>query len=122
MGIEPGLRYYVTGTVLDGLWLDSHLEFSGQILETSSDGLSAMMTSNEDRFYRMGVAALVGYSTVVSRGLTIQAGVGLGAEHGWGWNTVNGITLPEGTEQTSKFDIRTWAISERVTLAVGWAF
>jgi hypothetical protein len=120
LGLEPGLRYSLTGTALDGLWVGSHLELSGQQLENMSSLPDGRVT-NRDRTWRLGVAALVGYSMVVSRGLTIQAGVGLGAEHAWGGLTVINSSL-SGDAQELQLDVRTWGIAERVTLAVGWAF
>jgi hypothetical protein len=120
LGFQPGLRYYLTGTALDGLWVGSHLELSGQQLENASSLPDGRVT-NRDRTWRLGVAALAGYSMVVARGLTIQAGVGVGAEHAWGGLTMVSSSL-SGETQEIQFDVRQWGISERVTLAVGWAF
>jgi hypothetical protein len=107
VGIEPGFRYYLTGSVTDGLWVGPHLELSGRwrgFPPSRKLGLGA------------GIAALVGYSMVVSRGLTLQAGVGLGASYSSGV-----IWLWDGySELASHDDI--WGLTERASLSVGWVF
>ncbi len=120
MGVEPGLRYYLTGTALDGLWLGGNVEFSHQRSDSTSDGLTGQVI-NRDRDWSAGVATLVGYSMVVSRGLTIQAGVGLGASYNSGQLTVRDTSNPPSLQE-AHFDNTYWGISERATLALGWAF
>ncbi len=119
LGAVPSLRYYLAGTALEGLWVGSQLEllhqgYNTRLSESSRDGV-------RNRAWSVGVAALVGYSLVVSPGLTVQGGVGLGANYARGEMTVRSTTLP-GEE--SELNIRTWSwgASERATLAVGWAF
>jgi ribosome biogenesis GTPase len=63
----------VTGTALDGLWIGSHVELSyGQFNTRSISGPLEIEGSGQN--WRAGAAALVGYSMIVSRGLTVQAG------------------------------------------------
>jgi hypothetical protein len=54
------------------------------------------------------LATLVGYSLVVSRGLTVQAGVGLEALYATGQMTVRD-TMTSGEERESTFQHRRWA-------------
>jgi hypothetical protein len=63
----------------------------------------------------------MGYSMVVSRGFTVQAGVGLGASYS---STRSAITDTTDPEQPRRFPFhaRSWGFAERATLAVGWAF
>lgn len=125
-GLESGIRYYVTGTALDGMWLGPHVELSyGQ--DTASTVLGSlnspatMEVTNRWRNWHLGVGALVGYSMVVTRGLTVQAGVGLGGGYTSG-RTEFGDT--GSSDQPDGLDVQTrsWEISERAMLAVGWSF
>jgi hypothetical protein len=81
------------------------------------------------RSWSVGAAALVGYSMVVSEGLTVQAGVGFGATRVWERTERYGIMV--GTlstraaqQQPQLVEVRStaWSIGERVSLAVGWSF
>ncbi|WP_224362819.1 DUF3575 domain-containing protein [Hyalangium versicolor] len=120
VGFEPGLRYYLTGTALDGVWLGSNLELSHLWLEHEpSQGNAGSTTHNRD--WNLGVAALAGYSMVVSRGLTVQAGLGFGASYGSGRMTVRDDSNPNNVLE-ARFDTEVWTIDERATLVVGWAF
>jgi hypothetical protein len=116
-GVEPGLRYYLTGTVLDGLWVGSHLELSRHWINNENEGT----LENQDRQWNAGVAALVGYSMVVTRGLTVQAGLGLGASYTSGQATMLDLTMPDDLRH-QKFGSSYWGVSHRATLSVGWAF
>lgn len=126
VGLEPGIRYYVTGTALDGMWLGPHVELSyGRT--TASTVLGSLGSpdttevTNRWREWHVGVGALVGYSMVVTRGLTVQAGVGLGGGY-TSSRTEFGNT--GNSEQPDGLDVKTrsWDVSERAMLAVGWSF
>jgi len=120
VGVEPGLRYYLTGTVLNGLWIGAHLELSGGWYSRKAVGDLSDMTSR-DRTWSAGVGALMGYSMVVSQGFTVQAGVGLGASYDSLRWTVQDTANPEGPQEAS-LERASWGFAERATLAVGWAF
>lgn len=126
VGLEPGLRYYVTGTALDGLWIGPHLELAYAQINVSSvtrslnSPITSEVTSKGQGWYA-GLGALVGYSMVVSRGLTVQAGVGLGGGYSSDRTKMEDSQnpdLPMGLE----FKTKRWELSERATLAVGWSF
>jgi hypothetical protein len=119
VGLVPGLRYYLTGAAPDGLWVGSQAELLRQGYDTGSGTPSQVTARN--RAWSVGVATLVGYSMVVTRGLTVQAGVGLEASYSTGQLTVRNTTVP-GEESESTFQHREWGVSEKATLAVGWAF
>jgi len=121
LSVEPGLRYYVTGTALDGLWIGPHLELAYGLFDNENVQGTDTFKSH-GRNWSAGVGALVGYSMVVSRGLTVQAGVGLGAAYMWDRSTMQGLELPSGQPTETEFSSRRWGVSERATLAVGWSF
>jgi len=120
VGVEAGIRYYLTGTALNGLWIGPHLELAGGGYSRENVGDLSEMTSR-DRTWSAGVGALMGYSMVVSQGFTVQAGVGFGASyHSLRW-TLRDTTNPEQPLESS-LDSVSWGFAERATLALGWAF
>lgn len=120
LGVAPGLRFYLTGTAPEGPWVGSHVELLRQGYSTRFGDSAEAATRN--RAWSAGVSTLVGYSMVVSRGLTVQAGVGLAASYATGQMTVRNTTLPSGESEVLTFDQRSWGVSERASLAVGWTF
>lgn len=125
-GLEPGIRYYVTGTALDGMWLGPHVELSYGRFTTSTviGSLNSPVTTevtNHGREWHVGVGTLVGYSMVVTRGLTVQAGVGLGGGYSSSRTELGDTGNPEQPDGL-EFKTRSWQVSERAMLAVGWSF
>ncbi len=125
MGVEPGIRYYLMGSALDGLWWEPHVEGAYQRQTTKSrlieNGIMIGMVTNRVQGWTAGVATLLGYSAVVARGLTIQGGVGFGVNYTF---SQMGVEPPAGSVgvQTGLPDNHTWTLSPRATLAVGWSF
>ncbi len=126
VGLEPGVRYYLTGTTLDGLWIGPHLElsrgwFTHELLSTTL-GVNASLLSvkGHGRSWSAGAGVLIGYSVVLPRGLTVQAGVGFGASYSSIRTTTPGVS--PGLNQLLQSHSRSWGAAERATLAVGWAF
>jgi hypothetical protein len=126
VGIEPGLRYYLTGTALDGLWMGAHLELThawsttGSALSTMSGIHTSLLGRGHSQVWSAGAGTLVGYSMVLAPGLTVQAGVGLGVVYSSSQTETPGVNPGLGLASTSRS--RWWAVSERARLAVGWAF
>jgi hypothetical protein len=127
VGLEPGIRYYVMGTALDGMWIGPHVELSRGRFTTTSTVLGSLNSpvktevTNHGREWSVGVGALVGYSMVVSRGLTVQAGVGLGGAY-TSSRTDFGDTGISEQPNAMVFRMKRWEASERAMLAVGWSF
>lgn len=105
--IEPGFRYYLRGSVTDGLWVGPHLELSGR---WRGFPLSRNLQMGA------GIAALVGYSMDVYQGLTWQTGVGLSASYS---SNVKWIT---SSDREIAIHEHIWSFADRATLAVGWVF
>lgn len=110
---EPGLRLYLRGTTLDGLWFGPRLELGHAWLRSSSEGPAA-------REWELGGAVLTGYSLRLARGFTVQAGLGLGLTYRMGL----GLASPrEGEEYQVRGDpYGLWVAGPRGHLSVGWSF
>lgn len=121
-GVEPGVRYYLTGSALDGLWLGPHLELSYQRSTNTSQGLQGDPVTNHNRDWTAGGAVLLGYSMIVTRGLTVQAGVGLGCNYSSSTLQVGSLLDSDSGGLSGSFDNHGWTLSQRATLAVGWSF
>jgi hypothetical protein len=125
VGMEPGLRYYLTGTALDGLWIGPHLElarvwFTSEVIISTLDGTRAVSAKSHGQSWSAGAGALIGYSMVLPQGLTVQAGVGFSAYYSSSRSAAPRLSPVLSPEVESHS--RWWGLSERATLAVGWAF
>jgi hypothetical protein len=119
IGIQPGFRYYLTGSALDGLWVGPHLDLSLQGVE-ARDGFLPNHWG-----WSVGVGTLVGYSMVVTRGLTVQAGVGLGVSYLSGHFVYQHLVVDPNSEltyYTRVWEFKEWSFTESSTLVVGWTF
>ena len=92
LGIEPGVRFYLKGPVLEGLWVGPRLE-----------------VVNEPRtrtVWQVGGAVLSGYSFRFGEGFTVQASLGLGALY---------------RPPSPGFSPWTVRVAPRAQLSLGWA-
>lgn len=125
VGLIPRLRYFLTGTAPEGLWLSPGLELTyrwGRWREEPSPISSQSTSSNQT--WALGGRLMLGYTAILGPGVTLQAGAGIGVEHAWKQHR-NTLVLPsgeglQGGETTLKQ--RVWALDNRMTLAMGWAF
>lgn len=94
LGLEPGVRFYVRGPAMDGLWFGPRLELTHAWEESR-------------REWNVGGAVLSGYSVRLGGGFTVQGALGLGA-----------------TYQPVRSDPSAWsvAVGYRAQLSVGWSF
>ncbi|XXF76160.1 DUF3575 domain-containing protein [Myxococcaceae bacterium GXIMD 01537] len=135
----PGVRFFLTGRAPEGLWVGPNLELSRGWMNTTSkwvntiSGESATQSSDSTR-WGVGGELMLGYTLVLSRGLTAQAGVGFGG----GWSSIEsegfvfppiGATVPTSGVRALQTQlpvetqhVESWNFRERVSLAVGWAF
>ena len=97
-----------------------HLELSYRQYNTHNV-IDTLETEGSGQSWRAGAGALMGYSMVVARGFTVQAGVGLGAAYSWDRTTMKDNLNPEQPMAVA-FRSRRWDFAERATLAVGWSF
>lgn len=131
---DPGIRFYLTGRALSGLWVGPSIELQRAWGSSESMPLFPDWPPGEvsSRRWSVGASALVGYSMVLREGLTVQAGVGFGVSRGWSRDTiaggglggvlVSGAQLQPLQPAVSESRGTSWDFSERVSLAVGWAF
>lgn len=109
-GLVPGARFYLTGSVLDGLWLGPRLELEHSWASNPLNTQQALL---------LGGALLTGYSIRVGQSFCVQAAVGVGATYQHNLRDTS-ISLPGGEviPLTRSF----WSMSHRAQIAVGWAF
>jgi hypothetical protein len=131
VGVEPGFRYFLTGSAPRGLWVGPSLELrrmwgSAKVFGLAEDGFDLELGR---RSWSLGAAALVGYSMVLTEGLTVQAGLGFGATRSWERNDRYGVVLGVQSTQAAQQPPRieearstSWSVGERISLAVGWSF
>lgn len=111
MGVEPGARFYLMGSVLDGLWVGPRLELGHAWVDSPM---------NARRELNLGGAVLTGYSLRLGQNFCVQAAVGVGATYQLGTQSMS-IVLPGGQNLVpSTYNL--WNVSHRAQVAVGWAF
>jgi hypothetical protein len=120
LGIEPGVRFYLTGSVLDGMWFGPRLELAHTWQGSTSEGTPAQSVSSQ-REWGLGGALLTGYSILLGQGFSVQAALGVGLTHRRGTHTGT-VMSPEGEPQSQSTPFRSWNVGHRAQLAVGWAF
>ncbi len=124
LGAGPQARFFLTGTAPEGLWLSPRLEVARAWASYENRNDGGWDASTEHRQWSLGGTALLGYSTIVGRGLAIQAGVGVEARYES--NRYTDHHLPPTDSGFVAFEsrsrIRSWSVNERLALSLGWAF
>ncbi|MFP2933343.1 hypothetical protein ACLESO_50995 [Pyxidicoccus sp. 3LG] len=123
LGVDPRVRFFLTGAAPEGLWLSPRLELARRW--TNSDGDDPLWTNeSKERGWSVGGSAQVGYSVIVGRGLAIQGGVGVEAAYESSRQTYrstpplgSGVPVDEGEYRSSA-----WHVGHRMDVSVGWAF
>ncbi len=121
LGIEPGARFYMTGSAMDGLWFGPRLELARAWRQPSSVTTPALLESSQ-REWHVGGAMLLGYSIRLRHGFSVQAALGLGVTHRL--VRQSGTLVPfEGDEPQAWNDsFRAWNVAHRAQIAIGWTF
>jgi hypothetical protein len=124
LGVGPQARFFLTGTAPEGLWLSPRLEATRWWMDWHTKGQVGWVNASEDRRWSLGGVAMVGYSAIVGRGLSVQVGVGAEARHERG-QSVSVYTPQEGSDLAPS-ELRTknrnWHLRERFEASLGWAF
>jgi hypothetical protein len=120
LGVEPGARFYLTGSALDGMWVGPRLELAHTWQGSTSEG-TPVESVNSLREWGLGGALLTGYSIRLGQGFSVQAALGVGVTHRRGPHTGTAIS-PEGEPQSQSTPFRSWNVGHRAQLAVGCAF
>ncbi|MCY1017697.1 hypothetical protein [Pyxidicoccus sp. MSG2] len=122
LGAEPMARIFLTGTAPEGLWVSPRLGVSHRWFNSSGEGELAF-GSSDFRRWEVGGAALLGYSTIVGRGLAIQFGAGLEGRYATNTQKMRAVELgTDGVVSEQAIRTHSWFVGERVDLSVGWAF
>ncbi|QRK11113.1 hypothetical protein JQX13_14185 [Archangium violaceum] len=95
LGLEPGARFYVKGSALEGMWFGPRLE------------LARTWRDVRGRSWDMGGALLAGYSVCLRQGFTVQGALGVGATY---------------RPPLAGFNSWTVTVGHRAQLSVGWSF
>lgn len=120
--VEPMARLFLTGTAPEGLWVSPRLGLS-RFWGKSSGGGGGPRSTYDSRTWSVGGAALLGYSTVVGKGLAVQFGGGFDATYADNTTKMSGPSLGADSEIiTTESKNRSWSFGERLELSVGWAF
>jgi hypothetical protein len=94
LGLEPGVRFYVRGPAMDGMWFGPRLELGHTWRESR-------------RQWDVGGALLSGYSIRLSGGFTVQGALGVGATY---------------RSPSASFTAWTVSLGYRGQLSLGWSF
>ena len=124
LGLAPSMRFYLTGTAPQGLWVSPRLEVgygrSSHALVNPDESIPNPI-NNESEAWFMGAMGVVGYSVVLEPGFTLQGGVGLGARRYASSHHQPTLNLDGSVTDLDYRDTR-WMFAERFVLNVGWAF
>ncbi|WP_164011531.1 hypothetical protein [Pyxidicoccus trucidator] len=122
LGVEPRVRVFLTGTAPEGLWVSPRLGLSHFQSKSETDVVPVGNTFDR-RSWTVSGAALLGYSAIVGRGLAVQFGAGLEARSARSVTKSRMLELgSDGGIIESESRDRSWSMSERLDLSVGWAF
>jgi hypothetical protein len=126
VGVGPQARFFLTGTAPQGLWLSPQLDVTrswGRFYSRGSP-LAEWESETKTRGWSIGGTALLGYSTVVGKGLAVQIGAGVETRYERTRNadqhnppSDSGLFWSDSMRRS-----RSWYVSERVALSLGWAF
>ncbi|RKG93542.1 hypothetical protein [Corallococcus terminator] len=124
LGLSPAVRFYLTGTAPQGLWVSPRVEVGYARSDSTTVPVPVGAITPADSFSEtvsLGGMAVVGYSVVLEPGLSLQAGVGLGARHDA--HSYDVVTLGPN-DGTASFRVRetNWNFTQRLLFNVGWAF
>lgn len=132
VGVEPGVHYYFTGHAPEGLWVGAHLQVAMQRQSLRDKyimvpGREELLTlEGGSRTVNYGGSVRVGYTAILSPGLTVQVGASLVAQSSR--TTPFSARLLEEPETPiwglgfSGFETRNWSVAPRMTVGLGWAF
>lgn len=121
LGVDPGVHFYLAGRAPEGFWVGPHLEASVEYQSSVSlawqmDG-SFQPVESGSRRVQYGGSARAGYTAILAPGLSVQVGVGLAV-----LGVRNTRFLSLGSPAPLFPDQRSWGLTPRMTVGLGWAF
>jgi len=123
LGFEPGVHFYLAGRAPEGLWVGPHLE--AEVSEIGGKGFTRgpppenglLDTEHSSTLVSYGGSVHVGYTAILSPGLSLQVALGLAA------STSRSMTSTrEGGNTVELPPEERWYVWPRMSLGVGWAF
>ncbi|HZI09997.1 MAG TPA: hypothetical protein VE153_06350 [Myxococcus sp.] len=124
LGVGPYARFFLTGTAPEGLWLSPRVELTRWWTSWHSQGELGWDSESEDRRWSIGGVAMLGYSAIVGRGLSLQVGAGAEVRHERG-QMLSRFTPQAGGNAPAaeaRGRSRAWHVRERIEASLGWAF
>ncbi|RKH34803.1 hypothetical protein D7Y13_27150 [Corallococcus praedator] len=123
LGLAPAVRFYLTGTAPQGLWVSPRLEagYGWSTAKYTGNRLMAALNERDADTWFLGAAAVVGYSMVLEPGFTLQGGVGLATRReAVSFSQV--MQDSDGLYYRGEANQSAWTFTERFMLNAGWAF
>jgi hypothetical protein len=122
---EPGLRFFLSGTAPEGLWVGPHLGLS--MFRTGFENLSGeqQVSVSDGRTVTLYGDLLVGYTLLLPKGFTLQAAVGVRTGQSTSTTWTRALTLPDGELVPlpgTPFRSTQWNTQPATRLAFGWTF
>ncbi|MCE9668849.1 hypothetical protein LY474_13575 [Myxococcus stipitatus] len=122
LGVGPRVRFFLSGTAPEGVWLSPGLEVS-YLWRSIDNGPDSLRLERREHQWGASGVLLIGYTAILGKGLVLQAGVGGEVRHDWFEYESHTRTLGvENPQSVLGSRIRQWTVSERLALTVGWAF
>lgn len=121
---EPGLRFFLSGTAPEGLWVGPHLGLSTTRAAFENLAGEQQVSVSDGRTVTLHGDLLVGYTLMLAKGFTLQAAVGVRMAQSTSttWTRsrdANGeLVLIPG----SPFRYSQWLTQPATRLAFGWSF
>ncbi|MFL5352779.1 hypothetical protein [Archangium sp.] len=136
-GVAPGVHFYFTGHAPEGFWVGPHLELSTQrqstrntfIMVPGQEELLAVEGSSRTVNYGGSGSVRVGYTAILSPGLTVQVGASLVARNSRTTPFTSRIVEPSRITELpggagllgTGSELRGWSVAARMTVGLGWA-
>lgn len=125
VAVEPGLRVYLMGRAPEGLWVGPQLGvgMSRTMIESKLEG-TQQSAIRDSRLVMLSGAALVGYSVILPKGITLQVSAGVETSHHFVTDWPE-LTPPAGQQPGPNVPPGRYYRGETrplTRLALGWAF
>ncbi|WP_147448575.1 hypothetical protein [Corallococcus terminator] len=123
-GLSPAVRFFLTGTAPQGLWVSPRLEVGygrDSIKRTGTEVVNQAFDESQHETLSLGGSGVLGYSMVLESGFTARAGLGLGvrrefASHEYFSQDSQGRTSLDKSKDSS------WSLTQQLLFSLGWAF
>ncbi|MCY1040495.1 hypothetical protein OV208_04100 [Corallococcus sp. bb12-1] len=123
-GLAPAVRFYLTGTAPQGLWVSPRLEVGygrDSLKTTGTEVVNQAFNESQNEAWFLGGSGVLGYSMVLESGFTARAGVGLGVRREFASYEYLSQDS-QGRTSLHKSKNSSWSLTQQLLLNLGWAF